>query len=104
MACQEWFLFPVTSFLNIILRLGIPKLIIFPCLIRHQFVMGALLDYCAFVENSDLIAEFTGEQAVADIDGCLAAGELLCVLVDHPPQIGQLSDLGDEWSLINRPK
>ena len=50
----------ILRLLHIILCLGIPKLIIFPSLIRHQLLVGSLLDYRSFMEYRNLIAEPTG--------------------------------------------
>ena len=45
---------------GVILRLGVPKLIVFASWIGYQFLVGALLDDSAIVEHGDFIAEFAG--------------------------------------------
>ena len=51
--------------LGIILRLGIPQLVIFSGGIGYEAVMAALLYDPAFVEDHDVVAEAAGGQAVA---------------------------------------
>lgn len=59
-----------------------PQFIIFPHFIRNQFLMAALLDDGSFVEHRNLIAEFTGGEAVADVDSRLIACDVVKFRVD----------------------
>ena len=51
-------------------------------LLGQQHLMGALLDDGTLMENGDLVAEFAGGEAVADVDGGLVAGDVVELRVD----------------------
>ena len=54
-----------------------PEFVVFADCVCKQAVVSALLDDSAFVEHGDLIAELAGRQAVADMDSCLVAGNII---------------------------
>lgn len=53
--------------LGIILRLGMPHLVIFSGFICKEFLVGSGLDDSALVEHQDSVAESAGGQAVATL-------------------------------------
>ena len=55
----------------VILCLSIPKFKVFAAFIRKQVGMGALLNHAAAVKHGDLITEFAGGEAVADVNRSL---------------------------------
>lgn len=61
----------------IVLGLGGPEFVIFTALIGKQLGMGALLDDCALMEHSDLIAELAAGQAVRDVDRGFITGDVV---------------------------
>lgn len=61
----------LNSIFFVILRLSIPKFKVFAAFIRKQVGMGALLNHSAAVKHGDLITEFAGGEAVADVNRSL---------------------------------
>ena len=74
---------------RIILRLCVPKSVVFAAPIGEQFVMAALLDDLSFVKHGNLVTEFTGGQPVGDIDRGLIACDLIELIVAEKSSLFQ---------------
>ena len=72
----------IQGLLGVILRLRVPKLGIFPRLLRQKRLMGSLLDHLTVAEHGNFVAEPAGRQPVADVDGRAVAGNGVELLVD----------------------
>ena len=70
------------SFLGIILRLGVPKLVVFSVGICQQFPMGANLNNLSLIKHSDLVTEAARGQSVADVYSSLIANNLVRLEVE----------------------
>ena len=70
------------SFLGIILRLGVPKLVVFSVGICQQFPMGANLNNLSLIKHSDLVTEAARGQSVADVYSSLIASNLVRLEVE----------------------
>lgn len=60
----------VHSLILVVLRLRIPKLVIFSVL-HHKIIVIADLNYLTVIKHSNLIAETEGCKSVGNINGCL---------------------------------
>lgn len=61
----------------IVLRLGVPELIVFAINVSKELLMCALLHYFSLMEYGDFVAETAGREAVADIDRRFTAGDFI---------------------------
>ena len=68
--------------LRIIMRLGVPQLVVFTVCIGNESCVRALLNNSALMEHSNLVAELTGGQTVGDVDCGLVACDLVKLSVN----------------------